>query len=208
MRMLMLIAVTLTVACLVVYGDGIPSAPTNFQAEVTVKTQARLTWVDTSDNETGFRLEYSRDGYLWSLLGTTPPNDEDCVVKFYADGLWWFRICAFNAAGDSPWANTCWVGFKQRAKSPPLPPFSLYASVPDGMTVELTWLHVQPGDVTAYEVWRSGFGLPFFRPMGETSERVWQDHLAGPGIVYLYSVRAVNAYGHSEWSNLAWALIE
>ncbi len=90
-----------------------PAAPTNLTSEALDPTTARLTWVDRSDNETGFEVHYRRDGSSqWGQLDEPLPAnwtwtevvwDEPPPVK-----TWHFRLRAFNDSGGA-YSNTTTV---------------------------------------------------------------------------------------------------
>jgi hypothetical protein len=71
-------------------------------------TQINLTWADNSNNETGFKVEASRNNtHNFSEIGQVGEN----VTTYSATNLsrrntYYFRIRAYNAAGDSAYSNT------------------------------------------------------------------------------------------------------
>jgi hypothetical protein len=81
-----------------------PVAPSNLDAHL-LTDQIHVTWQDNSDNETGFRLQRSL-GLGYSDLAILPPN----TTSFQMDDpvynmTYYFRVCAFNDAGDSAYSN-------------------------------------------------------------------------------------------------------
>jgi hypothetical protein len=84
-----------------------PTAPTGVVARALTSSSVRLTWADTSSNETNFRIYTSRDGKTWTVLGTVGAN----VTTVDNTGLrrnttYYYKVRAFNAVGDSPDSNT------------------------------------------------------------------------------------------------------
>lgn len=72
-------------------------------------TTARLTlaWNDNSANETGFKIERSRDGVSFTQIATVGAN----VTTYTDSGLtvgvpYWYRVRAYNATGNSGYSNT------------------------------------------------------------------------------------------------------
>jgi photosystem II stability/assembly factor-like uncharacterized protein len=82
-----------------------PDAPTNLTATPT--NSILLTWEDNSNNEDGFYIESATDtNGPWSLIETTLAD----VISYTHTGLtagveYFYRIKAFNAAGESSYSN-------------------------------------------------------------------------------------------------------
>ena len=85
----------------------LPAAPTNLAATVNSYNQITLNWADNSSNESGFRVEQSKDaGVTWTQITATAAN----VTTYVVTGLpaatpYSFRVRAFNAAGNSAYTN-------------------------------------------------------------------------------------------------------
>jgi hypothetical protein len=83
-----------------------PSAPTGLTASRQTG-RITLTWTDTSSNETGFSIWRSANGQSFAEIATVAAN-----VSTYADTspgsskFVWYRVRAFNAAGNSAFSNT------------------------------------------------------------------------------------------------------
>ena len=84
-----------------------PAAPSGLAAAAASSSQINLSWSDNSSDETGFKVERSTNGTTWTQVGTVGAN-----VKTYpatdltASTQYWFRVRAYNAAGDSGYSNT------------------------------------------------------------------------------------------------------
>ena len=103
---------------------AVPAAPQNLAATVVPANTAQptnrvqLSWIDASDNETGFRVERRLFGSsTWSTIitlnaGTQAYNDNS--VDF--DQIYEYRVFATGLAGDSAASNVV------TAVSPPAPP--------------------------------------------------------------------------------------
>jgi hypothetical protein len=86
----------------------LPAAPSELMAVAVSPTQINLAWTDNATTETGFRIERSLDGTSWAPIGTVGAN----VRSFSDSGLragtqYYYRVRAYNAVGDSPYAD--WV---------------------------------------------------------------------------------------------------
>jgi hypothetical protein len=102
---------------------SVPTAPSNLLAVQVASNKVRLTWTDTSANETGFRIEYSTNGTTWTLLTNVAAN----TTTYTASGLrknvaYSFRVSAYNAVGSSPYTAP--------AKAAPAAKASTLAAVP------------------------------------------------------------------------------
>jgi fibronectin type 3 domain-containing protein len=86
---------------------GIPSAPSNLTATSPTKKKIHLSWSDTANNESGYKIERSTDGVNYSQITTVSAN----IVTYSNSGLtsgttYHYRVRAYNANGDSPYSNT------------------------------------------------------------------------------------------------------
>ena len=84
-----------------------PLPPTALNASAVSAGQINLSWLDNSSDETGFSLERSPDGIAFTPIASLGPD-----IQFYADsGLqaatqYFYRVRAFNGAGNSAYSNT------------------------------------------------------------------------------------------------------
>jgi hypothetical protein len=84
-----------------------PAAPSNLTAVAKSPYQVYLTWKDNSFNETGFRLERS----LSPSFSVKTMFYINANVTYYYDNTvqpsttYYYRICAYNGYGDSPYCN-------------------------------------------------------------------------------------------------------
>jgi hypothetical protein len=86
---------------------GQPAAPSGLTAAPVSAAGIALTWNDQSGNESGFRIEQSLDGIAFAPVGVTGSN----VTVYTATNLnpavkYYYRVYAFNGAGNSPYSNT------------------------------------------------------------------------------------------------------
>ncbi len=83
-----------------------PNIPSNLAANATSSSQINVTWTDTANNETGFKIERKTNGGNYTQVGTTGAN----VTSFGDTGLsastqYFYRIRGNNGAGDSGYSN-------------------------------------------------------------------------------------------------------
>lgn len=84
-----------------------PAAPSNLTLALATSTSIRLTWVDNSTTETGFKIERSTNGNSWTQIATVLAG----VTTYTHTGLrskttYYYRVRAYNAAGNSGYSNT------------------------------------------------------------------------------------------------------
>jgi hypothetical protein len=83
-----------------------PAAPSNLTATRLNNTRIRINWQDNSNNEDGFKIERSTDGVNFTQIATVGAN----TTSFTNSGLsrnttYYYRVRAFNQAGDSAYSN-------------------------------------------------------------------------------------------------------
>lgn len=86
---------------------SVPSAPNSLVATAISRSRIDLSWTDTSNTETGFKIERSANGSTWSQIATVGPN----VTTYASTGLsanktYYYRVRAYNTLGNSPYSNT------------------------------------------------------------------------------------------------------
>lgn len=130
-----------------------PLAPTIGAAEVLSSSMIRVTWTDTSTDETSFAVLISTDGTGFTLLGTLPANS----IETTATGLsplttYYFRVQAVNAGGfrESATVNAT----TPAAPAPPAAPTGLTAVPFSNTEIQLTWTD-NSTDETGFRIERS-----------------------------------------------------
>lgn len=150
-------------------------------------------WTDTSNNETGFRIERKLGTGQWSQIAVTAAD----VTGFSSTGLranttYSFRVRAANAVGNSPYSN------EAKATTfplPPAPPTGLVATAGNGR-VTLTW--TASSTAKAYHVFRSTVSGSGYSPLasGLTATSFIDTTVTG-NTTYYYVVTAANSGGES-----------
>jgi titin len=85
----------------------VPTAPSNLTAKREKNGQVTLGWKDNSNNETGFQVERSTNGSLFTVLATTAANTtkyKDANAQKRQN--YYYRVTAKNNAGLSYYSNT------------------------------------------------------------------------------------------------------
>lgn len=79
--------------------------------QVIVDRGVQITWQDNSSNEDGFKIEHSLNGTDWTQIATTAAGVNTLLVTMNLHSvdptaLNYFRVRAYNSAGDSAYTNT------------------------------------------------------------------------------------------------------
>ncbi|MEQ8468160.1 DUF4114 domain-containing protein [Coleofasciculus sp. E1-EBD-02] len=82
--------------------DPPPTTPSDLSLTAVSATEIELTWADNSNDETGFRIERSRDQENWTVVATTVAD----VTRYRDTELtsntqYYYRLRAINDIGDS-----------------------------------------------------------------------------------------------------------
>lgn len=109
--------------------ENVPLAPTSLVAGSPSPTEVDLIWSDNSANETGFKIERAGDLLgqpdLWAVITHVAENATSYRDTGLLQGVrYWYRVRAFNNAGDSPYSNEASATTQQPppAPAPPAPP--------------------------------------------------------------------------------------
>lgn len=165
--------------------------------------QVRLTWGDGSANESGFRIEVSRNGLPFAPLATVGPG----MTAYTASGLaaattYVFRVRAFNAAGDSDPSNDVMVRVPGDGEAPQTPAFA--ASAARGVA-NLSWRNTV-GE-TGFQIGRANYNtarntcdsMGGIRTVSADVTRATDAVSAGG--TFCYAIRAYNGAAYSAWSS-------
>ena len=82
--------------------DTPPTTPSDLSLTAVSATEIELTWADNSNDETGFKIERSRDQENWTVVATTAAD----VTRYRDTDLtsntqYYYRLSAINDSGDS-----------------------------------------------------------------------------------------------------------
>jgi hypothetical protein len=87
---------------------AVPGAPRNLRVTSSTSSELDLAWDGNSFNETGFSIERSTDGTNFTPIATTTNTSYQDVQL--ANGVYYYRVLAFNDAGNSPYSPTLQTG--------------------------------------------------------------------------------------------------
>lgn len=85
---------------------GLTAAPSGLTAVAISSSQIKLTWIDNSTNESGFRVQRSNDGVNFSTIATLGAG----ATSYTSTGLrsarkYYYRVNASSAGGNSAYSN-------------------------------------------------------------------------------------------------------
>ena len=187
-----------------------PPTPTDFAAQLVDDNIARLTWTDNSDINKGFTLQRRQwdtaTGWPahWTTrrwLGANVETYDDTLTE---DGIYQYRVRAFNSIGPSNWTRPRYL---TRATARPTAPNDLALTAVDS-TIRADWT-ANANNARGYVLQkrkRNPDGTwPAFATvkwLGPTVQSFTDTNLSGDGM-YQYRVRAYNAVGPSAWAPYA-----
>ena len=172
-----------------------PLPPTTLNASAFSSTQINLTWVDASNNETGFQVERSTtSGSGYTLVTTTAAN----ATSFSNTGLtantsYFYRVRAINAVGSSN--NTPEFATSTAA---PIMPTALAGVATSTTQINLTWADASNNE-TGFQIERSTTSGSGFTLINTTAANATSFSNTGltAGTRYFYRIRSTNGVGSS-----------
>ncbi|MDD5652813.1 MAG: fibronectin type III domain-containing protein, partial [Candidatus Omnitrophica bacterium] len=186
--------------------QAIPYAPTALAAVTASASEINLYWVRNSTNETGFKIERSLtpEGNF-NLIATVGAGVETYSNKeLIADTAYYYRVFAYNAAGNSPFTN---IAVATTAQTSPLAPSNLGASAQSPIQIDLKWTD-NSNNETGFKIERAieenGSASQFVEiKIVNADVNAYSDTQVSPVTKYYYRVRAMNLIGDSQYSNTA-----
>lgn len=189
------------------------SAPANLAATAQDASSINLSWTDTTLFEDGFEIERSLDGVTnWVLIASPPRgNGSGGVLTWLDENLnpdteYFYRIRAFNSVSQSAFSNIASATTQSGQVLAPDAPTTLTAAAASESAIELNWSDNsdnEDGFIIERSTDPSGSWLEIDTVSANATQYV--DSGLGPGQTFFYRVRAFNAAGSSDPSNVAGA---
>ncbi len=187
--------------------DAVPAPPSGLSAAAVSSTQINLAWTDNCTRETGFKVERATSASgPWTLIATVGAN----ATAYSNTGLtastsYHYRVCAANAAGDSPHTNT--ANATTPAAGVPAAPSALVATAVSSSQIDLRWTD-NSSDETGFKVERAEAANGPWGQVATTAANAtsYSNLYLTASKTYYYRVRAAGASGNSGYSNMASAV--
>ena len=180
-----------------------PQSPNNLTIQELTQNEVLLTWVDRSNDEDGFNIQFQVDYADWGFLDGVGSN----VTTFTHYGAspghtYCYRVYAHNLVGDSGFTNVACITIESTI---PFPPSDLHANPISSTKMYLNWMD------NSYN--ETGFGIEYninlgiWTPLAIVSTNVTNYTHSGltPNQTYCYRVYAINGVEHSAYSNTSCA---
>ena len=179
----------------------VPYAPSNLNAGAISSSTINIYWNGNSTNHDGFRLYRSTNNIDFAQI-VTQTNTFYTDIGLTANTTYYYKVTAYNSAGESAASNT-----EEEATYPPIPSAPALASPANGATgLELDpvffWeattyaANYQIQVKTASNDW-SALTYDYFNIVGIS----YQIYGLNSGTTYNWRVRASNVSGTSSWSS-------
>jgi fibronectin type 3 domain-containing protein len=176
-----------------------PAPPSGLTITSLVSNKVTVLWTDNSNNETGFKIQ-RRTGALgtYADIVTTRANVTTYSDSSVIDGtLYYYRISATNAAGDSAFSN------EASGTTPLAKPTSATATAVSSSQINLTWVDNSSSE-TGYLIERKATVNGTYAQIAQVGANVqsYSDtNGLSPNTKYYYRVRATNGTINSDYSN-------
>jgi phosphodiesterase/alkaline phosphatase D-like protein len=176
-----------------------PAAPSNLTITSLLSNQVTLSWIDNSNNETGFKIQRKLGATgTYADIRTTGANVTTYGDSGLTDGtVYYYRICATNATGDSAFSN------EASGTTPLAKPTSATATPVSSSQICLTWIDNSSSE-TGYKIERKTGLTGTYAQIVQVGANV-QSYCDTNGLAantkYYYRVRATNGTMDSDYSN-------
>ncbi len=184
----------------------LPAAPSDLRAAASGLSAVDLTWLDASDNETGFELERrSGEGGAFLKIADLAANVQSFRDESLQPGrAYTYRIRAVNEFGTSEHSNEA----SAMTERPVAAPTGLAVTSVGLDSIGLGWVDNADNE-RGFELERALGAGAFAKIVDLPPDSLsYLDEGLDPATEYRYRLRAVNAFGASEYSNEASAMTE
>ena len=180
---------------------NIPAAPSGLTITSLLSNKVTLSWSDNSGDESGFKIQRKQGATgTYATIRTTARNITGYVDNDNAliDGnLYYYRVCATNAVGDSAFSN------EASGTTPLAKPTSANATARSSSRIDLTWVDNSASE-TGYKIERKTGAAGNYAQIAQVGANV-QNYSDTNGLDsntrYYYRVRATNGTLSSDYSN-------
>jgi fibronectin type 3 domain-containing protein len=187
-----------------------PNAPSGLGATPASATSVTLNWTNNATNQTGFHLDRATDsGFTQNLITQTLPASPntftDTATGLAPGSTFYYRLRAYNAAGDSGNSNTASVTIPL---APPKPTNQVVTNVTT-TEIDMSWQDNAGHQAQGYYILRAANHGTFTQvanlpPTSRTppSTYLWSDTNLTQGTYYEYHIEAYNVSGHNDFAGV------
>lgn len=182
-------------------GAGLINPPANLYYTYISSSQVRLQWTDTSDNESGFKLEWKigQNG-AWNVFTWLSPN----VTSYAVSNLntftkYYFRVRAYSYTGNADsLSDEIMV-----STAIPAAPSEVAAIALSSSRVKITWKDNSDSE-EGFKILRKPANAYYYTTLAEVGKNIttYSDSNLSAGMKYYYKVVSYNATGSSESSEV------
>ncbi|MCL2068176.1 MAG: fibronectin type III domain-containing protein [Treponema sp.] len=180
-------------------GAGIPAAPAGLTAIAVSASQIDLGWSSVTGAD-GYKVERSADNSIWTEIVSSHTTTTYQDTGLSAVTTYYYRVRAYNTAGDSGYSNTASAATQTSLPGVPAAPTGLTATAVSATQINLSWNSVTGAN--GYRVERSTDNSNWTEIAPSHAATTYQDTGLTAGTTYWYRVRAYNAAGNSGYSNV------
>ncbi len=180
-----------------------PKAPGSLSATTVSQTKINLAWADSSNNESGFKIERKTGAAgTYAQIAAAGAN-----VTSYADSsltastAYFYRVRAHNAGGHSAYSNEA---NGTTLPNPPAAPSSLTATTSGSSQINLAWTD-NSNNESGFKIERKTGAAGTYAAIDTVGANItsYSSTSLDPSTAYFYRVRAFNTAGNSAYSNEA-----
>jgi gliding motility-associated-like protein len=182
---------------------AVPSAPGTLTAVADGATTIGLSWVDHSDDETGFEIDRSEDGNTFTALTTVAADTVTYADKnLTASTRYYYRVRALGVPGGSEYSNIS-DAVTTSGLTKPAAPGGLAAAAVSSTAIKLSWVDNADNE-TGFEIERSADGIAFDSLTSvDTDVVIYTDTGLTASTIFFYRIRATGIAGNSDYTDAA-----
>ncbi|MFC1752220.1 fibronectin type III domain-containing protein [Thermoproteota archaeon] len=181
----------------------VPNAPTGLSAQAMSVSRIDLSWVDNSDDESGFIIERCLDGSSFVPITSVGQNSSSYSdTGLDANTTYYYRVYSNNKAGNSAYTSQVYATTFGSGNLPNAPS-NLIAQAISSSQININWQD-NSSDEDGFKIERKTLAGSYVEiATVAANTTVFSDNGLNPNTSYFYRVRAYNGIGDSGYSNEA-----